>query len=177
MSQGEHCSLRPATSSMNNDLYRKISSVWYYGLDLIWQSQDSFHPWNFLWINLWYFQSKPQLLGPSHLFQNTTLNTPLISRKYHFVTPVQCTFPLTNPSGTSRTTSDPPEIITKIYKPLGYIHPLGDIYTPWEIYIPLFGSYLHPCSGISETERQKRRQSNSLSTKINFLAWIIEVES
>ena len=76
---------------MNDDLYRKISSVWYYGLDLIWQSQDSFHPWNFLWINLWYFQSKPQLLGPSHLFQNTTLNTPLISRKYHFVTPVHCT--------------------------------------------------------------------------------------
>ena len=31
-------------------------------------------------------------------------------------------------------------------------------------------------TGISETEKQRRRQSNSLSTKINFLAWIIEVE-
>ena len=30
-------------------------------------------------------------------------------------------------------------------------------------------------TGISETEKQRRRQSNSLSTKINFLAWIIEV--
>ena len=32
-------------------------------------------------------------------------------------------------------------------------------------------------SGISELERQKRRQSNSLSTKINFLAWTIEVRT
>ena len=29
--------------------------------------------------------------------------------------------------------------------------------------------------GISESERQRRKESNSLSTKINFWAWIIEV--
>ena len=30
-------------------------------------------------------------------------------------------------------------------------------------------------SGISDVERERRKKSNSLSTKINFLAWIIEV--
>ena len=29
--------------------------------------------------------------------------------------------------------------------------------------------------GISESERQRRRESNRISTKINFAAWLIEV--
>ena len=41
---------------------------------------------------------------------------------------------------------------------------------------PSTGSHSKPL-GISETERQKRKKSNSLSTKINFSAWIIEVEN
>ena len=29
--------------------------------------------------------------------------------------------------------------------------------------------------GISESERQRRKESNRISTKINFAAWLIEV--
>ena len=31
--------------------------------------------------------------------------------------------------------------------------------------------------GISDSERQRRRESNKISTKINFFAWMIEVKS
>ena len=31
--------------------------------------------------------------------------------------------------------------------------------------------------GISETERKRRIESNSISTKINFFAWLLEVKS
>ena len=31
--------------------------------------------------------------------------------------------------------------------------------------------------GISESERERRKQSNLLTTKINFLAWLIEVHN
>ena len=47
-------------------------------------------------------------------------------------------------------------------------------------YIQIFAcikiSYLaHYDIGISESERQKRKESNKISTKINFFAWTIEV--
>ena len=40
---------------------------------------------------------------------------------------------------------------------------------PWE----QVGTFLS--LGVSESERERRKQSNLLTTKINFLAWIIEV--
>ena len=32
----------------------------------------------------------------------------------------------------------------------------------------------HPL-GVSETERRRRRESNIFTTKINFIAWLLEV--
>ena len=36
---------------------------------------------------------------------------------------------------------------------------------------------MYSTKGISDSERAKRRENNTLTTKINFLAWLIEVTS
>ena len=42
---------------------------------------------------------------------------------------------------------------------------------------PQFQKRTEAISGISESERERRKKSNVLTTKINFLAWLIEVIS
>ena len=43
--------------------------------------------------------------------------------------------------------------------------------------IKAYNMYFFLFLGISEMERKRRIESNSISTKINFIAWVLEVTS